>query len=224
MIHLEHVKKIYTLNNQNITALDDVTLHIQKAQTVVLQGKSGSGKSTLLSLIAALSKPTSGSIVVHNQEVAKLSERFASAFRLHNIGFVFQKYNLFDNLSVFENLMLPLLPKNPNKQEAKKQIADILEQLDIVHKTDIAIKHLSGGEQQRVAVARALINNPEIILADEPTANLDAKLSQELINILKQLNRQGKTIVIATHDPLFFNLSFVHKVVTMQEGRIVTNT
>jgi putative ABC transport system ATP-binding protein len=186
----------------------------------VLKGASGSGKSTILSLIAGLSKPTFGEVVVNQQRVSKLVDDFASMFRRQNIGFVFQKYNLIPNLTVEENIITPLIPTNPNKNELEQKLLKVLKKFEIESKREIKVKSLSGGEQQRVAISRALINNPPIIIADEPTANLDEKLSLDFIQIVRSLKDEGKTILIATHDPLFFELDFVDRVVEINHGKI----
>ena len=221
MIELKNITKVFTPNKlEKITALKDVNLHIKKGELVVLKGASGSGKSTILSLIAGLSKPTFGEVVVNQQKVSKLVDDFASMFRRQNIGFVFQKYNLIPNLTVEENIITPLIPTNPNKNELEQKLLKVLKKFEIESKREIKVKSLSGGEQQRVAISRALINNPPIIIADEPTANLDEKLSLDFIQIVRSLKDEGKTILIATHDPLFFELDFVDRVVEINHGKI----
>ncbi len=219
MIELKHITKIYELNRADrVVALNDVSLSIKEGVVLVLKGASGSGKSSILSLIAALSKPTSGEVIVDGKKISKLSDNFASVYRRDNIGFVFQKYNLIPNLSVRDNILLPLVPLNLDAKDAEEKLALVMEMFHIAHKANAIVKNLSGGEQQRVAIARANINNPKIILADEPTANLDEKLSLSFIEILKELKSLNKTIVIATHDPLFFNLDFVDSVVEIHNG------
>ena len=221
MIELKNITKIYTPNQTDkVVALEKVNLHINKGKLVVLKGASGSGKSTILSLIAGLSKPTNGEVIVNKKRVSKLVDDFASIFRRENIGFVFQKYNLIPNLTVKENIITPLIPTNPNPDELEQKLTTVLKKFEIENKRNITVKNLSGGEQQRVAIARALINNPPIIIADEPTANLDEKLSKDFIKILKILKDEGKTIVVATHDPLFFNLDFVDTTVEVKNGKI----
>jgi putative ABC transport system ATP-binding protein len=222
MIELKEIIKEYEVNNQNIvTALKGINLHIKEGELVVLKGSSGSGKSTILSLIAALSKPTSGEIIVDGDRISKLPDNFASDFRRHSIGFVFQKYNLISSLSVKDNIILPLVPMNLDEKEIEEKLLRVLKMFHIEHKKNQLVKNLSGGEQQRVAIARANINNPKIIIADEPTANLDEKLSLHFIDIVKELKAQGKTIVIATHDPLFFGLEIVDREIEIYQGAIV---
>jgi len=222
MITLKNISKIYELNkNNSVTALDNINLHINKGELVVLKGVSGSGKSTILSLIAALTKPTSGEVIVNEKRISKLPDSFASDYRQQDIGFIFQKYNLIPTLCVKDNILLPLVPTNPKEEEAQGKLERVLKQFQIAHKKDDMVRNLSGGEQQRVAIARAHVNNPQIILADEPTANLDEKLSLDFIEILKQLKKEGKTIVIATHDPLFFNLNIVDRIIEVKAGKIL---
>lgn len=222
MISLINVVKKYEVNeNESVVALDNINLEIKEGQVVVLRGSSGSGKSTILSLIAALSKPTSGEVLVGGDRVSKLPDNFASDFRRHFIGFVFQKYNLIPTLSVEENIILPLVPMNLSESEIKAKLQRVLRMFNIEHKASQLVKNLSGGEQQRVAIARANISNPKIILADEPTANLDKKLSLSFIEIVKELKNEGKTIIIATHDPLFFGLDIVDVEIEIYQGKII---
>jgi putative ABC transport system ATP-binding protein len=222
MITLKNITKKYELNRNNtVTALEDIDIKIDKGELVVLKGVSGSGKSTVLSLIASLTKPTEGEVIVDGQRVSKLPDNFASDYRQKSIGFVFQKYNLIPTLTVVDNILLPLVPTNPNQNEARAKLDRVMEQFNISDKRDTIVRNLSGGEQQRVAIARALINNPNIIIADEPTANLDEKLSLDFIEILRLLKESGKTVVVATHDPLFFDLDIVDRVIEMQKGRVL---
>jgi putative ABC transport system ATP-binding protein len=222
MIELKNITKIYEINKNNkIIALENIDLKIKEGEVVVLKGASGSGKSTILSLIAALSKPTSGEVVVDGKKISKLPDNFASIYRRDNIGFIFQKYNLIPSLSVRENIILPLIPLNLHAKELEDKLKTVADMFHISHKLDVIVKNLSGGEQQRVAIARANINDPKIIIADEPTANLDEKLSIHFLQILKELKALNKTIVIATHDPLFFNLEFIDKEVEINNGNIL---
>lgn len=223
MIELRDVIKQYETDGaETVSALKGINLCIEKGELVVLRGASGSGKSTILSLIAALSKPSSGEVIVGGDRVSKLSDNFASDYRRHTIGFIFQKYNLIPTLSVQENIILPLVPINMDAKEIKEKLSRVLKMFHIEHKESQLVKNLSGGEQQRVAIARANINNPQIILADEPTANLDEKLSLAFIEILKELKSEGKTIVIATHDPLFFGLDIVDREIEIYQGNILS--
>lgn len=204
-----------------MVALNEINLEVKGGELVVLKGASGSGKSTILSLIAGLSKPTSGEVIVDNKRISKLPDNFSSLYRRKNIGFIFQKFNLIDTLSVENNIILPLIPTNPDEKELEKKLLEVMEMFSIVPKRKVLTKNLSGGEQQRVAIARALINNPKIIIADEPTANLDAKLSQSFVSIIKKLKSEDKTIIIATHDPIFFDLDFCDREIEIKNGEII---
>ncbi|MEA1955905.1 MAG: ABC transporter ATP-binding protein [Campylobacterota bacterium] len=222
MINLKNITKKYEINKNNIvTALKDINLTINKGELIVLRGASGSGKSTILSLLAGLSKPTSGEVLVDERHISKLPDNFASEFRRDNIGFIFQKYNLIPTLSVKENILLPLVPLNPEVDVAESKLKKVMDKFHISHKEEAIVKNLSGGEQQRVAIARANVNDPKIILADEPTANLDEKLSLSFIEILKEMKASKKTIIIATHDPLFFDLDFVDREIKMHQGKTI---
>jgi putative ABC transport system ATP-binding protein len=223
MIELKDLTKVYELNKKNkIEAIKNINLSIEKNQLLVLKGASGSGKSTILSLIAALSKPTTGEVIVNDTRVSKLPDNFAALYRRDEIGFIFQKYNLISNLSVKENIIVPLIPQNLDSLEVEKLTNEVLTKFKIEHKKDEMVRNLSGGEQQRVAIARSLVNNPDIIIADEPTANLDKDLSLHFIEILKQLKQLNKTIIVSTHDPLFFDLDFVDKTVELDKGEIIS--
>jgi putative ABC transport system ATP-binding protein len=172
-------------------------------------------------LIAGLSKPTIGEVIVDGKKISKLPDHFAASYRRDNIGIVFQKYNLIPELTVEENVLLPLFPLNLKREIMKEKAARVLEKFTIAHKTGVMVRNLSGGEQQRVAIARANINDPKIILADEPTANLDEKLSREFIAILRELKSKKRTIVVSTHDPLFFELDFVDRVINLEHGKLL---
>lgn len=222
MIELKNINKAYKVNKNNtVVALENINLNIKEGSVVVLKGSSGSGKSTILSLISALGKPTSGEVVVDGIHISKLTDNFSSEFRAKNIGIVFQKYNLIPSLSVKENIILPLIPSNPDADEVLKKLDKVLKMFDIADKKDIIVKNLSGGEQQRVAIARAYIDDPKIIIADEPTANLDEKLTLRFIEILRGLKQENKTIIIATHDPMFFGLDFVDAEIELKDGKTV---
>ena len=222
MIELRNINKAYQVNKNNtVVALENIKLNIKEGHVVVLKGSSGSGKSTILSLISALGKPTSGEVIVDGIHISKLTDNFSSEFRAKNIGIVFQKYNLIPSLSVKENIILPLIPSNPDIDEVESKLIKVLEMFDISNKRDIIVKNLSGGEQQRVAIARAYIDDPKIIIADEPTANLDEKLTLRFIELLRDLKQENKTIIIATHDPLFFGLDFVDAEIELKDGKIV---
>jgi len=220
-IEVKSVSKIFETAAGSVQALEAVDLAIRPNELVILKGPSGSGKSTLLSLIAALQKPTCGEVVVENERVSKLPDDFAALYRRRRIGFIFQKFNLIPTLSALENVYTPLLPERIGERELEEKALRVMEEFSIAHKRDERAAALSGGEQQRVAIARALVNDPPILLADEPTANLDAKLSREFIGFLERIRDEGKTIVVATHDPLFFDLPFVDRQIEMHDGRVV---
>ncbi|MFX4267207.1 Methionine import ATP-binding protein MetN [bioreactor metagenome] len=221
MIRIKNLNKIFYENtNKEFYALKDINLNIKKSSCVVLKGVSGSGKSTLLSLIATLQKPTSGEIVVENESIAKLPDFHASNFRARKIGFIFQSFNLFNELSVKDNISLPLIPLGFSQKQIDEKVINTLKLANILHKKDELVSNLSGGEKQRCAIARALVNDCEIILCDEPTANLDYENSKNFIEILKELKELKKTIIIATHDPIFDNLDFVDSEILIKNGQI----
>ena len=221
LILTENVTKLYNPRKPDeIRALDDASINIEKGEIVVLKGPSGSGKTTLLSLIGCMGRPTSGRIVVDGKDVAKLPERFLTLIRRRTFGFIFQQFNLVRNVSVLENVLLPLYPVEISFADMRARGEKILKDLGLQDKMQRKVNKLSGGEQQRVAIARALINQPEIIIADEPTAHLDRKLSADLLRILEDLNLAGKTIVIATHDPFVYDHSSIKRIVEMRDGRI----
>ncbi|MCT7549673.1 ABC transporter ATP-binding protein [Aliarcobacter butzleri] len=221
MIKIKNLNKIFYENtNKEFYALKDINLNIKKSSCVILKGVSGSGKSTLLSLIATLQKPTSGEIVIENESIAKLPDFHASNFRARKIGFIFQSFNLFNELSVKDNISLPLIPLGFSQKQIDEKVISTLKLANILHKKDELVSNLSGGEKQRCAIARALVNDCEIILCDEPTANLDYENSKNFIEILKELKELKKTIIIATHDPIFDNLDFVDSEILIKNGQI----
>lgn len=210
MIELKNVTKIFNENKPNeFIAVKDISFSVKKGEIFILNGVSGSGKTTVLSMVAGLYKPSAGEIIVKNESINKLSLKFMSLFRRENIGFIFQNFNLIPTLSVFENIILPALPC---KILPLQRADELLDEFNLKNKKNELAKNLSGGEMQRVAIIRALINDADIILADEPTANLDAFLSQKFVEILKFLQNKGKTIVISTHDPFLIENSCVNSV------------
>ena len=222
MIELKNITKEYIVNqNHTVTAVKDIKLIIKEGELIILKGASGGGKSTILSLIAGLSKPTSGEVIIDSKRISKLPDDFLALYRRENIGFIFQKYNLIENLTVQENIIVPLIPQNLPSSKVQNILDATMKKFDIYHKKDIVVNNLSGGEQQRVAIARSMINDPKIIIADEPTANLDEALSLNFIKILKELKSTNKTIIVATHDPLFFDLDFLDSIVDVKNGKIL---
>jgi len=218
MIELKNISKLY---ENNVIALQEIDLQFKEGELIILKGVSGSGKSTILSLISGILKPTEGEVIVDGKKISKLVDHFSANYRRKNIGFIFQRYNLIPDLTVEENILLPLIPENLSKKQLQNYLESALSSLGIRDKRESRVKNLSGGEQQRVAIARANVNNPKIILADEPTANLDAKLSLEFIEIIREMKKENRTIIIATHDPLFFDLEFSDRVVEIEDGRVV---
>lgn len=221
MIKLESVNKIYNMGEPNeVQALYDVNLNIEANTMVCLRGASGSGKSTLLSIIGCIVPPTSGRAAVAGKQIARLPDRFMSIHRRQTIGFIFQQFNILPNLTVQENISLPLLPLGVSPKERQQRAGVLIERLGIGHRQNFLAGQISGGELQRVAIARALINDQPIILADEPTAHLDTKLSNEFLNIMLDLKKAGKTIIIASHDSLVTENSGIDRIVDVKDGRV----
>jgi putative ABC transport system ATP-binding protein len=221
LIRTENLSKTYNPRRPDeFKALADISLTVAQGEVAVLKGPSGSGKTSLLSLIGCMSRPTAGRILVAGKDVAKLPERFLTRVRRDTFGFIFQQFNLIRDLSVLENVLLPLYPLKTPIGEMRQRGAAALARLDIEKKASLKVRQLSGGEQQRVAIARALINDPQIVIADEPTAHLDSKLSADLLDILGEINRLGKTILIATHDPLVYQHPLVTRTIAMKNGRV----
>ncbi|SDZ82108.1 putative ABC transport system ATP-binding protein [Desulfuromusa kysingii] len=222
LLTITNLNKIYHRHQPDeVIALRDISLKITAGEVVALTGPSGSGKTTLLSLLGCMSKPTSGSIQLRGRLVSKLPERFLAQIRRTSFGFVFQQYNLLRDVSVLENVMLPLYPSNQSFRVMKKTAGAVLERFELQKMMRKKVKQLSGGEQQRVAIARALVANPDIIIADEPTAHLDSNLSEILLGILANLNTEGKTIIIATHDPAIYQSPLIQRRVSLRHGEIV---
>lgn len=220
MIKTQNLTKIYTTENVETTALNNVDLEIHKGEFVAVMGPSGCGKSTFLHVLGLLDNPTDGEYYFLEQEVSHYSERRRTYLRKANIGFVFQSFNLIDELTVYENIELPLLYLGYSSAERKKRVEEILEQMEIMNRRNHFPQQLSGGQQQRVAVARAVIANPKLILADEPTGNLDSAHGEEVMNLLTELNKAGTTIAMVTHSPAYAEYS--HRIIHLFDGSIVT--
>lgn len=221
-IKITNLAKVYNQNKQNeFRALININLEVAKGEIIILKGISGSGKSTLLSILAGLSKPTNGEILVNSQNVSKLPDIMSSSYRHKDIGFIFQSFNLLQGLSVYQNVKAPLSLTFLKKDELNQKIQNAMDLANIAHKKDELVSHLSGGEKQRCAIARALVMDPSIVLADEPTANLDKANSLVFIDILKKFKDLGKTVIVATHDILFDELDFVDRYIHIQNGEIV---
>lgn len=224
MIYIDNLSKIFSIGTKNeFTALENINFKIKKGECVVIKGTSGSGKSTLLSILGAMSKPTSGAVLINEMNYAKLPDDTVSEFRANQIGFIFQSYNLIDGLTVIQNIEAPMICKNLPPEEKLKRVQYAKELANILDKDNTFAKDLSGGEKQRCAIARALINNPDIIIADEPTANLDKNNSLYFIETMKKLKALGKTIIIATHDDIFENSDLSDKIIKMEYGKIVNH-
>ena len=222
MINIRGVSLVYNQNKQNeFCALKNINLDINDGELVILKGISGSGKSTLLSLIALLQKPTSGEILIDGTNIAKLPDAFCSEFRHKRLGLVFQNFNLIEGLSVYENLLAPFALTNFKANVREEMIKKALELANISHKRDENISNLSGGERQRCAVARALSMDADIILADEPTANLDRQNARAFLGLLESFKALKKSVIVATHDSIFDELSATDRVVSLQNGEIV---
>ena len=221
MIKIENLNKIFNENTKKeFHALKDINIEIKTSSCVILKGVSGSGKSTLLSIIGTLLKPTSGDIKIDDESIAKLPDLHASNFRAKKLGFIFQSYNLFNELNVKDNISIPLIPLGYSQKQIDNMSKTALKLANIEHKKDELVYNLSGGEKQRCAIARALVNNPDIILCDEPTANLDHDNSMKFIESLREFKKLNKTIIVATHDPIFENLDFVDEVINIKNGMI----
>jgi putative ABC transport system ATP-binding protein len=220
MIRTDNLKKIYLTEEVETTALNNVNLEIEKGEFAAIMGPSGCGKSTLLNVLGLLDNPSDGAYYFLDKEVSKFNERKRAGLRKENIGFVFQSFNLIDELTVFENVELPLLYLKYSASERKKRVNEVLEQMNIMHRANHFPQQLSGGQQQRVAVARAIVGKPKIILADEPTGNLDSTHGDEVMNILTKLNEAGTTIVMVTHSPTY--AEYGNRVIHLFDGHVVT--
>jgi putative ABC transport system ATP-binding protein len=219
MIKTNELTKIFRTEEVETTALNKINLDVKEGEYVAVMGPSGCGKSTLLNILGLLDNPTSGSYLFNGTEVANLKERDRTVFRKGNIGFVFQSFNLIDELNVFENVELPLIYLKMKTSERKKKVEDALDRMKITHRAKHFPQQLSGGQQQRVAIARAVVANPRLILADEPTGNLDSKNGIEVINLLSELNKEGTTIIMVTHSER--DASYAHRIVNLFDGQIV---
>ncbi len=222
MIELDDIHKAFNQGQPNeYWALSGISLKVATRQVTALSGPSGSGKTTLLTLLGCLARPTRGRVRLRDEDVSGLPERFLTEIRRRTFGFVFQQFNLVRGLSALDNVMLPAyplgLPYGQLREKAENQLAG----LDLGHRRDARVEWLSGGEQQRVAIARALINDPEVIIADEPTANLDTALSRQFLDILSRLIDEGRTVLLTSHDPLVVESSVVDRVVRLRDGRLV---
>ena len=222
LITLTDINKVFNLGKHNeFQAIRDISLQIEAGKVTCIKGASGSGKTTLLSIIGCLSRPTSGRVTLDKEVLSGLPERFLTDIRRHTFGFVFQKFNLIQGLSVLENIMLPAYPLSLNHKALKTSAQQLIVHFGLDRVMHNPVEWLSGGESQRVAICRALINKPQILIADEPTANLDTRLSQEFMELIDELRKTGKTILITSHDPVVFDSPVVDRIVEMRDGQIL---
>jgi len=223
MIHLQDIRKVFNAGQPNeFVAIEGVHLSIDSHVVTALKGPSGSGKTTLLSLLGCMTRPTSGRITLQEREITSLPERFLTEIRRETFGMIFQQFNLIKGLTALENVMLPAYPKGEKHAVLKRRAMDLLALLNLAGKALARVEWLSGGEAQRTAIDRALINNPAIVIADEPTAHLDSVLSLEFMEIMRQLKTDGKTILIASHDPIVYDSDVVDRMVEIRDGKIVS--
>ena len=220
MIKIKNLEKYFTTEEYKTIAINKISFEVKKGEFVSIMGPSGSGKSTLLNILGMLDDADGGSFIFNDNEVIKYNERMRASLRKHNIGFVFQSFNLIDQLTVFENVELALIYTGIKKSERKEKVNEVLERMQIMHRRNHFPQQLSGGQQQRVAIARAVVNNPKLILADEPTGNLDSKTGNEVMDLLTELNNQGATIVMVTHSE--HDAKYSNRIIRMLDGEKVT--
>ena len=220
MIKIENLRKVFRTEEVETVALNDVSMEVNEGEFIAIMGPSGCGKSTLLNILGLLDNPTAGTYHLAGREVGHLTEKERTQARKGNIGFVFQSFNLIEEMNVFENVELPLVYMKINRQERRKRVEEALRRMNISHRAKHFPNQLSGGQQQRVAIARAVVANPKLILADEPTGNLDSKNGHDVMDLLSELNREGTTIVMVTHSR--HDASFAHRIINLFDGQIVT--
>jgi putative ABC transport system ATP-binding protein len=221
MIRLSHIRKLYRTKELETTALNDVSLEIGDGEFLAVMGPSGCGKSTLLTIVGMIDDPTGGQYFFGAVEVSAYSERRLVELRKRNVGFIFQNFNLIEELTVFENVELPLMYQGMSKRARRARVREVLELVDLQSRANHRPAQLSGGQQQRVAVARAVVGDPKLIVADEPTGNLDSRNGDEVMEMLTTLNEQGATILMVTHSPI--HAARAHRVVNFLDGRVVTS-
>ncbi len=222
MIELSGIRKAFNQGQHNeYWALNGIDLAIEANKVTALRGPSGSGKTTLLTLVGCLARPTEGRVRLKREDISGLPERFLTEIRRRTFGFIFQQFNLIKGLTALENIILPAYPTGQPRRELLERAETLLANLKLGHRRDAKVEWLSGGEQQRVAICRALINDPEAVIADEPTANLDTHLAKEFMAILEALAGEGRTILLTSHDPLVVESAVVDRVVDMRDGVIV---
>lgn len=220
MIKITNLEKVYRTDEIETVALNKMSMEVKKGEFVAVMGPSGCGKSTLLNILGMLDDPDDGSFIFNGEEIAHYNERKRSYLRKHNIGFVFQSFNLIDELTVYENVELPLIYTGMKSGERKKRVEEVLDKMQIMHRKNHFPQQLSGGQQQRVAISRAVVNDPKLILADEPTGNLDSNNGNEVMALLTDLNTAGTTIVMVTHSE--HDSKYSHRIIHMLDGQTVT--
>lgn len=220
MIKITNLEKYYRTEEVETIALNKISIEVKEGEFVAIMGPSGCGKSTLLNILGLLDDPDGGSFVFNGTEVAKFNERKRADLRKRTIGFVFQSFNLIDELTVFENVELPLIYMKVDSDERKRRVEEVLDKMQIMHRKNHFPQQLSGGQQQRVAFARAVVNSPKLILADEPTGNLDSNNGNEVMQLLTDLNEQGTTVIMVTHSE--HDAKYSHRIIRMLDGQTVT--
>jgi len=220
MINIKDLKKVFRTEDVETIALNNVSMQVDKGEFIAIMGPSGCGKSTLLNILGLLDNPTSGEYKLDGMEVSNLKEKERTQNRKGNIGFIFQSFNLIEEMTVYENVELPLTYLKIKSSERKQRVEEALSRMNISHRTRHFPNQLSGGQQQRVAIARAVVANPKLILADEPTGNLDSKNGKDVMDLLTRLNREGATILMVTHSQ--HDAMFAHRIINLFDGQIVT--
>ena len=220
MIKTEKLSMLFTTEEVQTKALNEVTLHVEQGEFVAIMGPSGCGKSTLLNILGTLDSPTSGSYFFEGKQVDKMNENQLTALRKNNLGFIFQSFNLIDELTVYENVELPLVYMGIKAAQRKEKVNKVLEKVNLLHRANHYPQQLSGGQQQRVAIARAVVTDCKLLLADEPTGNLDSVNGVEVMELLSELNRQGTTIIIVTHSQR--DATYAHRIIRLLDGQIVS--
>ena len=222
MLELANIRKVFNQGQHNeYWALKGIDLEIPPARVSVLKGPSGSGKTTLLTILGCLARPSEGRVRLNGEDISGLPERFLTEIRRRTFGFIFQQFNLIRGLSAIENIILPGYPSGTPRAQLLARAEVLLADLQLAHRRDAKVEWLSGGEQQRVAICRALINDPQILVADEPTANLDSKLSAEFLAILRRLAEAGRTVILTSHDPLVVESEVVDRVYSLRDGQLI---
>ena len=222
MIEVNGVSKVYRMGKEKVVALNNVSLNIEKGEFVAIIGPSGSGKSTLMHIIGGLDSPTAGNILIEGNDIGKLKDKKLSKYRNEKIGFVFQAFNLENSQTALENVMMPLIFAGISKKERKERALKALEQVGIANLAKHKPSEMSGGQRQRVSVARAIVNNPEIVFADEPTGNLDSKSGENIMELFKEINQKGFTVIMVTHNPA--EASKARRIVKIMDGAITSDT